>query len=202
MDAEKDALRRDALRRRNALSGEDRSRWSKVIAGYLSAMPEYRRAQTIGIYRAIGSEVELDSLFVDAEAADARRVFYPRCGEARSLAFVEVSPRTRWRRGVFGILEPEGPSIPIRRLDLVVVPVVAFDRVGHRIGYGAGYYDRALAAFDGVATGVAFEAQRVPVVPFIDTDVPLATVVTEKGVMSFCESDRRGLAPRQPPCGH
>lgn len=164
-------------------------------------MPKVRRAGAIAVYRAIDSEVELDSLFVDSGAPD-RRVCYPRCGEARSLAFVPVSSSTRWRRGVFGIQEPEGPSIPVTELDLVVVPVVAFDRIGHRIGYGAGYYDRALAAFNGIAIGVAFEAQRVPVVPFVDTDVPLEAVVTEKGVMSFRESDRRSLAPRQPSCGH
>ena len=84
----------------------------------------------------------------------------------------------------FGLSEPLESAAPVRP-EAFIVPLAAFDRRGHRIGYGAGHYDRALAAHPDVpAIGVAFALQEIPAVPAEAHDQPLATIVTEEGVIS------------------
>lgn len=84
----------------------------------------------------------------------------------------------------FGLSEPLESAMPVRP-EAFIVPLAAFDRRGHRIGYGAGHYDRALAAHPDVpAIGVAFALQEIPAVPFEAHDQPLAAIVTEEGVIS------------------
>jgi 5-formyltetrahydrofolate cyclo-ligase len=93
--------------------------------------------------------------------------------------------------GVWGIREPP-PIAPAVAPDLLLVPLLAFDRAGHRIGYGAGYYDMTIAASRAqrvvVAIGVAFAAQEIAAVPATPRDVPLDLVLTEHEVINY----RRG----------
>src|SRR6202011_6370566 len=88
--------------------------------------------------------------------------------------------------GVWGIREPK-PAAPVLAPDIVIVPLLAFDRAGQRIGYGAGYYDLTLARLRAaktiVAVGLAFAAQEVPAVPFTPRDEPLDLVLTEEEVI-------------------
>ncbi len=94
------------------------------------------------------------------------------------LAFRRWSPGTALRPGRFGTLAPDGDEV---RPDWLFVPLLAFDRRGHRLGYGGGYYDRTLAALpDAVAIGCAFAAQEVAEVPAGPNDVKLAGVATER----------------------
>jgi 5-formyltetrahydrofolate cyclo-ligase len=90
--------------------------------------------------------------------------------------------------GVWGIREPE-PSAPAVAPEIVIVPLLAFDRSGHRIGYGAGYYDLTIAALRAtqavVAIGVAFAAQEIAAVPATPHDAPLDLVLTEREVIDL-----------------
>ena len=82
--------------------------------------------------------------------------------------------------GRFGTSHPEGEiDVP----DLVLVPFLAFDRFGYRLGYGGGYYDRTLAALDVPAIGFGFAGQQINAVPTGPYDIPLKTIVTECGVL-------------------
>lgn len=98
----------------------------------------------------------------------------------------------RWRPGDvlvperFGTMAPMGePAVP----DFLLVPLLAFDRRGYRLGYGGGYYDRTLAALPNrFALGFAFAAQEVDIVPVGPTDVRLDAVATERGIIRFKES--------------
>jgi len=94
-----------------------------------------------------------------------------------------------WRPGIpmirerFGTLRPDGPELAP---DVLFVPLLAFDRRGHRLGYGGGYYDRTLAGLPGrAAIGCAFAAQEVDEVPVGPYDAPLSAVATERGVLRF-----------------
>ena len=83
--------------------------------------------------------------------------------------------------GRFGTLVPTGAEVTP---SLLLVPLLAFDRRGHRLGYGGGYYDRTIAALPGVTTiGVAFAAQEIPAVPSGPTDMPLDAIATERGLI-------------------
>ncbi len=83
----------------------------------------------------------------------------------------------------FGTVRPDGPML---EPDYLLVPLLAFDRTGHRLGYGGGFYDRTLAALSGaVAVGCGFSAQALDAVPVGDYDAPLHAVATETGVLLF-----------------
>lgn len=107
-------------------------------------------------------------------------VRYPRWTPGQALAW--IAP-TGWRSGRRGLPIPEGPEGPMRAGDLVVVPGLAFDDYGHRLGQGGGAYDRSLAARDDVlAIGLGFAFQRVRRVPREPWDVPLHAVATDAGL--------------------
>ena len=98
----------------------------------------------------------------------------------RAFAFGEAMDK-----GPFGTLQPPAEA-PALRPGFVIVPLLAFDRAGRRLGYGGGYYDRTLAGLPGVATlGVAFACQEMQEVPAGPFDAPLDAVATESGVMRF-----------------
>ena len=93
--------------------------------------------------------------------------------------------------GDFGVLEPkEGlPAVPLSETQVVIVPVVAWDDRGYRLGYGKGYFDTELPSRGrSVAIGLAMESQRIDRVPESDTDVPLDMIVTEKRIMRFSKA--------------
>ncbi len=99
-----------------------------------------------------------------------------------ALVFRSWTPETVLRPGRFGTLHPDGP---VRAPDIVFVPLLAWDRRLHRLGYGGGYYDRTLAARpDAVAVGIGFASQEVDAVPVGPHDVPLDAMVTEHGLVT------------------
>ncbi len=99
----------------------------------------------------------------------------------RPLIFRRWEPDALLAPGQFGTAHPEGPDL---RPDLLLVPLLAFDRAGRRLGYGAGYYDRTLAGLpDALAIGCAFAAQEMDEIPAGPDDVRLPAVATERGIV-------------------
>lgn len=135
------------------------------------------------MYAAIPGEVGTD-LIRKNYMADGMLLFYPKVMEDENLAFYRNGERDGWVRGKYGLLEPRAhPGVEGLRsgFDLVVVPGVAFDSMGRRLGRGYGYYDRFLAGLPGsvVTVGLAFSWQLLPEVPVDSWDVPVDVVVTE-----------------------
>jgi 5-formyltetrahydrofolate cyclo-ligase len=98
------------------------------------------------------------------------------------LAFRRWRPGDALAPGRFGTMLPIGEAMTP---SMLLVPLLAFDRRGHRLGYGAGYYDRTLAGLPGVATlGCAFAAQELDSVPAGPQDIPLAAIATERGIVT------------------
>lgn len=108
-----------------------------------------------------------------------------------SLRFVRYRPGQTLRANRFGILEPARPipRVPRNRLDLILLPLVAFDPTGHRLGMGGGYFDRALASFRGKRhprrIGVAYDWQRIPDLTAQPWDIPLHGAVTDRRAYRF-----------------
>ena len=187
-DAElKSAIRRAALEARSALA--DAPARAAQIARRLRGLDAYRRARTICWYIGIRDEVPTLAM-VDQAVRDGRSAAAPwRAGER--LELFSIGGRADLAPASFSLLEP-APAVradPARRvepeaIDLFVVPGVAFDRHGGRLGYGRGYYDRllALARPDAAIVGLAYEAQVVERVPTEPHDVPMGAVVTEAAV--------------------
>lgn len=182
--AEKRALRARMLDARDALPADDVARRSEQIAARLLALPEVQRAGTIFCYLSFGNEVATHPL-LRYWLADGRRVLVPvfdlerRCYRPGVLRDVDCDLAT----GRFGILEPKTFAPPDGHADVAVVPGLAFDAAGHRLGFGKGYYDAMLRAFGGVKIGLAFDCQMVPAVPAAGHDVTMDFIVTETRVI-------------------
>jgi 5-formyltetrahydrofolate cyclo-ligase len=159
------------------------ARSAKIVAR-VEALEVVRKARSVALFWPIVERHEVDLRPLDA-ALRARgvSVAYPAIHpETRVMTFHFEAPEGLEERG-FGFREPALDARVAERgdLDVLVVPAIAIDPVGHRIGYGAGYYDRAipLHAPPAVTVGVAYDFQLVAEVPFTEHDVPLNHVVTD-----------------------
>lgn len=179
----KDALRLRFRAMRDAIGAEERARSSQRIADLVEGLPEYARATNVLLYAAFGSEVETRVLRERA-LGRGKRVFLPRMVERR-LEIHEWRPGDPLAPNRYGIPEPLAsvPSANPVSLDLIVVPGLAFDRRGARLGYGGGYYDRLLGSVPhAFRVGVCYARQLVPELPSTHLDAPMDCVVTEEGV--------------------
>ncbi len=166
-------------------------RESQLVERNLVSQREYREARVVASYVSTEDEVQTIGI-IRRMLAEGMRVTAPLVeAPSGTLVFLEIHGLGDLSPGHFGILEPRRgtPPVPLSESDLVLVPLVAWDVRGYRIGYGKGYFDRALAARGrSLSIGLALESQRVPRVPEGPTDVPLDMVVTEKRVLRFARS--------------
>lgn len=180
----KRALRRVVLERRDALPGDERRTKSARITERLLAMPEVGGATTALAFWSFGSEVETAGAIVALRERGVR-VALPRI-ETGEMVAVAFEPGDAVAATTFGAMEPTAAGVvEPREVDLVVVPGVAFDRRGARVGYGGGFYDRFLSRTRaGVpAVAIAFALQLVPAVPEGGIDRRVDAIVTEDEVI-------------------
>jgi 5-formyltetrahydrofolate cyclo-ligase len=183
-------LRAAALARRDGLSGEQRAAAAEVIAR--RGLPiEIRHGTVVSGYSPIRSEIDPTSLMQALAAQGAQLALPAITARGQSLRFRAWFAGDKLLRGPLGILEPSPAAAEIIP-DIVLVPLAAFDRTGHRIGYGAGHYDRTLAQLRKsktvTAIGIAFAAQEVEAVPALQHDVALDYVLTETQLLDFRSS--------------
>lgn len=146
----------------------------------------FRDARCLALYSAINNEVLTDEVVGPAIDAGKTLVFPRVSGE--SLEFVVIESVAELVPGAFGVFEPSGCRlVPAEKLDLVVVPGVAFDKRGHRLGYGRGYYDRALAKCLGscMKVGFSYDFQLVDELPATEYDETLSVLITESSMINF-----------------
>jgi 5-formyltetrahydrofolate cyclo-ligase len=180
----KRALRREILAERDRLADDERAAMSASIADRLLAMDELREARIVMAFWSFGSEVDTLPLLERLEA-EGKQVALPRI-EDRDVEPVAYAAGDPLSATSFGAKEPaSGRRLEPSGLDVVVVPGVAFDRGGGRVGYGAGFYDRLLGRVreDTFAVAVAFGLQVVDRVPAGGTDRHVDAVVTEREVI-------------------
>jgi len=186
----KSALRAYALEARQSIPAARLLSKSRLVEKNLSSREEYRAAKTVATYVSKEDEVQTRELILRM-LGDGKRVAVPRVDpDSKNLQFLEIGSLEVLRPGRFGVLEPGlgRPPVPLNRCDLAVVPLIAWDELGHRIGYGKGYFDRALARRGRcLSIGLALESQRVERVPVEPSDVTLDMIVTEKRVLRFKE---------------
>jgi 5-formyltetrahydrofolate cyclo-ligase len=171
---------------RNGLSEDYQKKSSLKICTNIQKLDPYRYAKRIGLYHAFKREVDLDALWQKAPR-QGKFCYFPILNEDQTLAFLPATPATSFQKNQYGILEPvvdRGMAIPISELQVVMVPLVVFDKEGTRIGMGGGYYDRSLGEVEKLPflIGVAYEFQRHPRIEADAWDVPLDVIITEKTI--------------------
>jgi 5-formyltetrahydrofolate cyclo-ligase len=190
---EKQRLRKDVLARRNKLTTAQRVIRSAYILQKLFELEAVRSATWIHFYVSFNSEVETTGMIAHA-LSRGKRVSVPKMEPAsKRLVLSELKdPVRELSPGPKGIPEPRPEAfrpVEVGTMDLFVVPGVAFDERGNRLGQGAGYYDRLLAGNSGriPIVGLAFELQLAKDIPVGDHDVKVNWIVTEKRVIECRE---------------
>mgnify|MGYP000555655115 CR=1 FL=1 len=181
----KEALRKEFLRRRAAVPPEERQQKSLAASERVLGLDTYRAARAILAYRPIGAELDPGPIIAHA-VSSGRLVYYPRVVDAGLEFAATVDPHPgRGSPAAGAALEST----------VVLVPGVAFDHRGVRLGRGGGHYDRALAQLrHGVRVGLAFEIQLAPELPRDPWDVLMDCIVTEARVLCI---DDTGCVSRQ-----
>jgi 5-formyltetrahydrofolate cyclo-ligase len=183
-------LRALARARRRAIPDAERKRSSLRAALLFLRTRKLARARRIAAYVAMGTEIDPAPL-VQALLGAGRRVYLPKVRDAEPMHLVQLRAGARLRRGKRGVSIPalRSPRASVQRLDLVLLPLVAFDAAGTRLGTGGGAYDRLLArkhpSHRPLLVGYAFAEQRVARIPREPWDRPLDAVITERGVTWF-----------------
>jgi len=174
------SLRDRLLKQRQSLSVQDCRKLSLRAQENVSRTDEFAAARRVALYSPIRNEVCTAELFAAARQA-AKQVVYPRMRD-QHLAFLLVTSSDELVPGAMGVLEPVGGvEYGLHEIDLMVLPGVAFDHHGHRLGYGRGFYDRVLGGPGQrpCLLGLGYEQQVVECLPRDPHDVQVDLLVTE-----------------------
>ena len=186
----KTELRRESLAARDALLPAERVEKSLALAVHGAGAIELQAGAIVSGFLPIRSEVDLHSLM--ALLRDhGTRICVPVVLDRETIIFRELTPDTELVPGTFGTSGP-GPEEEELEPEIMLVPLAAFDARGHRIGYGGGYYDRAIhrlreKGLNPRLIGIAFDCQEVASVPEEPHDMKLDAVLTESGYRPFAD---------------
>ena len=187
VEASKATLRREAMARRDALPPEARKAAADTIAARkfpLAIAP----GTIVSGFMPLKSEINPLPLLRKLADAGARLALPAVAGRGKALIMRAWQWGEPLAEGVWGIREPKPDAAEVEP-DILLVPLLAFDRTGHRIGYGAGYYDMTIARLRArkpvTAVGIAYATQEVPAVPTTPRDARLDLVLTEREVIAF-----------------
>ncbi len=187
-------LREEYLLKRRLMPAEDAARLSLVTCDYLLSLPEFARSARIALYAGVHGEVLTDRIFM-AASTQGKEVFFPKSDSSGSpLLFYKVDSLKDLTPGLYGVPEPKGkgagpdsidPIDPVE-LDLIVVPGIAFDHSGARLGFGKGYYDMVLDGVSALKVALAFHMQVLEEpLPTEAHDVRMDMLITERGIERF-----------------
>ena len=179
------AVRNDTLGKRRAMSTESQKQKSQAIVNYLIELSLFKDAITIATYLPLKSEVDVSRLLRLKHRA--KSFVAPRTLPNFELSFHRVTSSDTFELGFGDVQQPieSADFVSISKIDLFLVPLAACDRKGNRLGFGRGYYDRALADAPGYKLGIGFQCQLLDHVPFDAYDVPMNGFVSEEGLIQF-----------------
>jgi 5-formyltetrahydrofolate cyclo-ligase len=188
--AEKEKIRKTMLKRRDMISSTEVSEKSRLIQLNVMNSRHFLISETLGVYLPIGSEVRTEEIIRRA-LESAKKVALPRIGSEDKMTFIQLNDRLLQENnlvvGKFGLKEPSKQGAETTEIDLLVVPGIAFDNEGSRIGYGRGYFDRYMAdakvSFS-LGLGYRFQLLSNPL-PQSRLDQRINGLSTETGILYF-----------------
>ncbi|WP_078552829.1 5-formyltetrahydrofolate cyclo-ligase [Bacillus alkalicellulosilyticus] len=157
----------------------------KLIEKQVMSLSSWRKAQTVAITISRGTEIHTYPIIMEAWK-QGKTIAVPKTyPKTKKMEFLLIDSFKQLKPTYFSLLEPveRCPLITKDKLDLVVVPGLAFERSGYRLGFGGGYYDRYLQDYNGDTISMAFEEQLVATVFPEQYDIPVSTIVTEKQII-------------------
>ncbi len=189
LQADKKKMREVILRQRDAMSPSARTSTSRVILEKICALPQYGNAKVVLTYMGFGTEIETQPFF-ERVIADGKIVVLPRVDRAsQTLILHSARGMSELMTSKYGILEPgtDAPIVAVTSVDFVLMPGVAFDRNGNRLGYGRGYYDKLMSTANPALAGVAagFSCQIVDKVPIGPHDKKVDCIITENEIIKI-----------------
>jgi len=185
---DKKMLRSEILIKRNKIDIVEKEKMDKKILDKFYDSEYYKKSKHIFIYISYDSEINTKEIIYNA-LKDNKKIYVPRTEfKTRVMDAVEITSLDNLIESDYGILEPSirEPHIDPNELDLIVVPGVAFDRNGGRVGYGAGFYDRYFKKISEdkrekvIKLALAYDFQVLEKVPMNEQDIPVSYIITEK----------------------
>lgn len=171
-------LRKKILEKRNKLTRKQIIKKSNIIKEKLFSLPDYEKAKKILFYVSFGSEVDTHDMI--KESLKIKKVVVPKVKD-HELILSRIHSFSELSYGKYKILEPvKIKKIDVKKVDLIIVPGIVFDKKGYRIGYGKGYYDGLLKRFDHAKKiGLAFKLQIVDSIPAEEHDIRVDKIISE-----------------------
>ena len=183
----KEKLREEIKLKRDSMTDEEAERKSSAAAKSLMKIAEYANARVVMLYAAKGNEVRSRQL-IESALKEGKTVLLPITNTEKK----EIEPAmienydSDLMKGAFGIMQPKQKSVfDVSIIDTIVVPGVAFDIDGHRLGYGHGFYDKLLKRLTAVKIGLAYDLQLLEKLPRESHDERMDIIVTESRVIRF-----------------
>ena len=159
-----------------------RNEKSKAICQKIAAMPEFSSCDTLFIYSPIKSEADPTFLFEIAKERNISVAFPISVTSSFELDFRIVNSLDELNVGAYKIREPQqnAKKALFTEKSICIVPALAFDSFGNRLGYGKGFYDRFLKKFNGLSVGITFDELKCVSLPCENTDIPVNIIITDK----------------------
>jgi 5-formyltetrahydrofolate cyclo-ligase len=183
---DKGAIRATMLQRRSTLLPDQVARLSHFAQQRLLASELFATSQGLALYSPVRNETATNKIF-DVACRQGKKIYYPRVA-GENLEFVQINSQAQLVSGPFGVLEPAAILRSSRQVpELILVPGIAFDRHGHRLGYGRGFYDRYLACCSDhiVRVGFAYSFQLCDALPVDAYDQPVDVLVTDTQTITW-----------------
>lgn len=178
----KEALRKLILQKRRALPIKQKKFFDKKIRNRLFQLKVFKEAKTVFLYVSKEDEVDTHEILNGLLKQNKKAVVPKIHTKLPHLHLVHLDEIKNLKRGKFGILEPKSPHPRVKpdEIDVAIIPGVAFDKTGHRIGYGKGYFDRILHKIKTPKIGLAYDFQMVDKIQTHIYDMPVSIIITNK----------------------
>lgn len=179
----KDFFRKKYKAARSEMSAEEKAVKDEKVCRNLFLTNAFERAEQVLLYSATQIEIETAGIFEQA-MRDGKRVLYPRCMDKGRMTYHYIDDLSQLRPSAFNILEPisSAPEYKSSNSDICIVPALAYDVEGYRMGYGGGFYDRFLTAFRGTRIGICYADNIEKKLPRGRFDVRVDILITDDGL--------------------
>ncbi len=173
----KSQIRKQLIEKRNSISQSEAVAKSKIICDKLLKDPDYKKSKTIMFYISKGNEVHTNELI--EKSLKTKKVIVPKIIKD-GLICCEINSLSNMSQNCFGIMEPKDEiACDISSIDLIIVPGIAFDKSGHRIGFGKGYYDKLLKNAKCKKIALAYDFQILEKIPADEWDEKIDKIITD-----------------------